>query len=246
MTTPYFIGVNTLRMIYLIRHSQAGPRGSYDELSSLGIQQAQLLGSYFAQQQMQFDTIYTGTLQRQQHTANIVKEQLSRPALISADERWNEFKLGEVYQSISQQLCDENESFARDFAEMKTRLAQNAYAMGGAISRCDRAVMNAWLENKYAADNYEAWPDFKRRVREVFTQLTQHGSQENIAIFTSATPIAIAVGMALQLSDEKALELAWVMYNSGLTTLKTRDASFALYTLNATPHLLAEETKTFR
>ena len=233
-------------MIYLIRHSQAGPRGNYDELSSLGEQQAQLLGQHFAQQQMRFDMIYTGRLQRQLHTAKIVNERLLAPTQISTDERWNEFKLGEVYQSISQRLCEESESFANDLSEMKARLSHNAYAMSGAISRCDRTVMKAWLENRYPADTHETWVDFKRRVGEVFAQLIQHPPQENIAVFTSATPIAIAAGMILQLSDEKTLELAWVMYNSGLTTLKQREASFRLYTLNATPHLLEETTKTFR
>ena len=36
-----------------------------------------------------------------------------------------------------------------DFAAMKTMLSQNGYAMSGAISRCDQAVMKAWLENRF-------------------------------------------------------------------------------------------------
>ena len=76
--------------------------------------------------------------------------------------------------------------------------------------------------------------------------LLQHSVQETIAIFTSATPIAIAVGAALQLTNEKILGLAWVMYNSGITTMKLRDGAFHLYTLNAAPHLPQEELQTFR
>ncbi|MFN7927239.1 MAG: histidine phosphatase family protein [Blastocatellia bacterium] len=233
-------------MIYLIRHAQAGPRGNYDELSALGQQQARLLGQHLATQQMQFDTIYTGTLQRQQNTAQIVQEQLSAAIPIITDQRWNEFQLAPIYQSMAQHLCGESESFARDFAVMKTMLSENPYAMSGAISRCDRTVMKAWVMNRYPANGYEAWPAFQYRVQAVFAELAQHSSQENIAVFTSATPIAIAVGAALQLVEEKALELAWVMYNTGLTTLKYREATCTLYTLNTTPHLLAEETKTFR
>lgn len=233
-------------MIYLIRHGQAGPRGNYDELSALGQQQSRLLGCHLAEQRRQFDVIYTGTLQRQQTTAQLVQEQLPAAPQVVTDERWNEFQLGVVYQSIAQHLCEESETFARDFAEMKLLLSQNAYIISGAVSRCDRAVMKAWLLNRYPADDYEAWPDFQRRVRSVFAELTQHSPQENIAIFTSATPIAIVVGTALQLVDEKTLELAWVMYNTGLTLLKYRDTACTLYTLNATPHLLEEATKTFR
>ena len=233
-------------MLYFIRHAQAGPRGNYDELSALGLQQAQLLGTHCAQQNLRFDAIYAGSLQRQQNTARLVNERLNSATRVITDERWNEFKLGEVYQSIAAHLAAEEEQFACDFAEMKTRLKENAYSMSGAVARCDRAVMQAWLANRYPAAGYETWPDFQARVQEGFAALLQHSTQETIAVFTSATPIAIAVGAALQLTSEKILGLAWVMYNSGITTLKLRDGAFHLYTLNAAPHLLKEELRTFR
>jgi len=83
-------------------------------------------------------------------------------------------------------------------------------------------------------------------VQAGFAALQQHDPQKTIAVFTSATPIAIAAGIALQLTSEKILGLAWVMYNSGMTTIKMRDSAPHLYTLNAAPHLLKEELQTFR
>ncbi len=233
-------------MLCFIRHAQAGPRGNYDELSALGLQQAQLLGTHFAQQNLRFDAVYAGSLQRQQSTARLVHEQLNSTTEVRTDERWNEFKLGEVYQSIAAQLAAEDESFARDFAKMKTMLNENAYKMGGAVARCDRAVMRAWLAERYPAEGYEPWPDFQTRIQAGFAALLRHSAQETIAVFTSATPIAIAVGAALQLTSEKILGLAWVLYNSGITTMKLRDGAFHLYTLNAAPHLRREELQTFR
>ncbi len=245
-TTPYFIGETNFTMLYLIRHAQAGPRGNYDELSSLGLQQAQLLGAHFAQQNVRFDAVYAGNLQRQQDTARLVNARLNSGAEIITDERWNEFKLGEVYQSIAAHLAAEDEAFARDFAEMKMMLSENGYTMAGAVARCDRAVMRAWLTDRFPAEEYEPWPDFQARVQAGFAALLQHSAQEIIAVFTSATPIAIAVGAALQLTSEKMMGVAWVMYNSGMTTMKLRDGAFHLYTLNATPHLLTAELQTFR
>ena len=233
-------------MLYFIRHAQAGPRGNYDELSALGLQQAQLLGTHFAQQNLRFDAVYAGNLQRQQDTARLVNEQLNFATEVTTDERWNEFKLGEVYQSIAAHLAAEDESFARDLAAMKTMLNANAYTMSGAVARCDRAVMQAWLADRFPAEGYEAWPDFQARVQAGLAALFQHSAQETIAIFTSATPIAIAVGAAFQLTNEKILGLAWVMYNSGITTMKLRDGAFHLYTLNAAPHLREEDLQTFR
>lgn len=125
-------------------------------------------------------------------------------------------------------------------------LSANAYAMGGAVARCDRTVMRAWLEDRYPAEGYEPWRDFQARIKVGCTALLRHGALETIAVFTSATPIAIAVGAALQLASEKVLELAWVMYNASITTMKLRDGGLHLYTFNATPHLHGEELQTFR
>ncbi|HEX4945118.1 MAG TPA: histidine phosphatase family protein [Blastocatellia bacterium] len=232
-------------MIYFIRHAPAGPRGNYDELSLLGVRQAQQLGLHFAQQQLRFDVIYTGSLQRQQETARLVNEQLTTPTDVCIDARWNEFQLGTVYQSIAAHLCAEDERFAQDLAEMKVRLKENAYAMSGAIARCDRAIMKAWLEDRYPAQDYEPWSAFQARVQAACATLRQHSYSETIAVFTSATPIAIAAGMALQLSEERVLGLAWVMYNASVTTVKWREEALQLYTLNAASHL-PEKQRTFR
>ncbi len=67
--------------IYFIRHGQAGSRDAYDQLSALGQQQAILLGEYFAQQGLRFDQVVTGTLQRQQHTAQLVLQQMALPQM---------------------------------------------------------------------------------------------------------------------------------------------------------------------
>ncbi len=187
-------------MIYFIRHSQAGPRGNYDELSELGKRQAQ--------QQIKFDKIYVGNLIRQQLTASIVSSHLPNQPEIITDERWNEFRLDPVYRTIAAQLSLEDKVFAQDFTAMQSMLNEDAYAMRGAVARCDRAVMQAWLAGRFPTEDHESWIDFQVRVTEGFNDLRQHDAHETIAVFTSATPVAIAVAKALQLTDKKTLELA--------------------------------------
>jgi broad specificity phosphatase PhoE len=233
-------------MIYFIRHSQAGPRGNYDELSELGIRQAHHLGAYFAHQQIKFDKIYVGNLARQQLTASIVSSHLPNQSELITDERWNEFRLDPVYRTIAAKLSLEDEIFAQDFSAMQSMLSEDAYAMRGAVARCDRAVMQAWLAGRFPAEEHESWIDFQVRVSAAFNDLRQHDAKESIAVFTSATPIAIAVANALQLTDKKTLELAWIVQNSSLTTMKLRDESLHLYSFNATPHLTEESLRTFR
>lgn len=236
--------------LYFIRHAQAGPRHRYDTLSALGARQAQLLAEHFAGQGLCFARIYSGTLERQIQTAGIVHERLNSAGLHSgghvADERWNEFKLGDVYRGIAAQMCAADEAFARDYAEMRAALRADGYAVRGAVARCDRAVMKAWMENRYPDCGVESWTTFRERVLACLPLLSTHAAGENVAVFTSATPIAVLVGAALELSDEKVLELTGVIYNASVTTLRLRDGGLSLFTFNATPHLDDPALRTFR
>jgi hypothetical protein len=63
--------------------------------------------------------------------------------------------LGAIYQSLAAHLGDDEARFAQGFAEMKRRLSENAYVMSSAVARGDRAVMQAWLEDRYPAEGCE-------------------------------------------------------------------------------------------
>ena len=57
--------------IYLVRHGQASFNSdNYDRLSDLGRQQSELLGHYFADRNISFDQIFTGTQLRHSQTAD--------------------------------------------------------------------------------------------------------------------------------------------------------------------------------
>jgi broad specificity phosphatase PhoE len=235
---------------YFIRHAQAGPRHQYDALSLLGERQADLLGEHFALQRVAFTKLLAGTLRRQQQTASAVRDRLRERGVggieIVADERWNEFKLGDVYLGIAGQMCAADEQFARDYEEMKAALSADGYATRGAVERCDRAVMRAWAEGRFPDYAGESWAEFRRRVLSGLSDLSSHQPGQTVAVFTSATPIAVCVGAALGLSDEKILELTGMIFNSSLTTVRLRGDGLSLFTFNATPHLAAPDLKTFR
>jgi broad specificity phosphatase PhoE len=79
--------------LYLIRHGQASfGAEDYDNLSELGHQQAQQLGAYFKQKNLQFDAVITGTLRRHTQTwqgialgAGFAHEPLQMPGLNEYD-----------------------------------------------------------------------------------------------------------------------------------------------------------------
>ena len=85
----------TLGAVYITRHGQAktGARDhdDYDKLSTLGHQQAQWLGEFFAMHGNKFDRVYSGSLCRQQQTAKGINICGAEHII---DERLNEFTRG--------------------------------------------------------------------------------------------------------------------------------------------------------
>ncbi|HEV8486253.1 MAG TPA: histidine phosphatase family protein [Blastocatellia bacterium] len=230
--------------IYLIRHGQAGARDNYDVLSEVGCQQAKLLGEHLASQGLKLSAAYAGAMNRQRLTAEIVCGELvcadnSVPDIVS-DDRWNEFSLAEVYKAIVGRMKDDCEMFAGDFEEMQEVLRRDPHATGGAAGRCDAAVVRAWMENRYPDYQGESWASFRRRIQARASALAVEEDGGNIAVFTSATPIAISVGAALDLSDERLLGILGVLYNAGVTVMRPWRGELRLFTFNSVSHLPSE------
>jgi broad specificity phosphatase PhoE len=235
--------------IYLIRHGQAGPRHRYDELSELGRAQAAALGRQFAAQGTAFTALYAGGLYRQQQTAELVRAALERahgsaPEIV-IDDGWNEFNLSSVYRAMADHLARDIPGFAEDFAEMQAALIADPHTVRGAAGRCDRVVIQAWMEHRYPHDEIVSWAEFRRRVEAQRDLFSRHDG-ERMAIFTSATPIAITIGAVLGLANEKILGLMGALYNTSVSELRWRDGELWLLTFNGTPHLDDPAMRTFR
>lgn len=235
--------------LYFIRHGQAGTLEDYDRLSTLGAHQAGLLGSYFAARSEEFDELIAGGLRRQQETARLVSQGLSRtPAheVVTTDERWNEFDMAQVYQDLLPALLADSSQFASDWAARHISLKEDPRSTRGAAGRCDRALIEAWMENRYPGMTRESWAEFEARVGDAWESLAAKGRSSRLAVFTSATPIAIGVGRVLSLPPQKILRLMAVLYNSGLTIVSLRREEPMLVSFNSTPHLADPSVVTFR
>lgn len=236
--------------IYLIRHAQAGSRDNYDLLSDLGRQQARLLGEHLAAQEVRLSAVYAGGMRRQRETAELACEAVARTGLgapeVITDDRWNEFSLISVYRAIAKRIIEDDAEFARDIEEMKQAITRDPHTTGGAVGRCDQAVIRAWMDNRYPEYEGESWASFRSRIHECSADLSSnHRDAKAIAIFTSATPIAIIASSALGLADEKLLNILGVIYNTSVSVLKPRNGEMRLFTFNAAPHL-DESNRTFR
>jgi broad specificity phosphatase PhoE len=160
---------------------------------------------------------------------------------LTIDERWNEFSLISVYRAIAQRMIEDGPEFARDYREMQGAIRRDPHTTGGATGRCDAAVVRAWMEARYEDYKGESWNAFRKRIQACGSRLCNGDSNKAIAVFTSATPVAILAAAALGLSDEKLLSILGVIYNSGITILRSRENDLRLFTFNATPHLDASQ-----
>jgi broad specificity phosphatase PhoE len=230
-----------LSLIYLIRHAQAGSRDNYDVLSEVGREQARLLGEHLSRQDLELAAVYTGGMQRQRHTAEIACEVMIARGIrvpeITTDERWNEFSLISVYRAIAHRMIEESPDFERDYREMQEAIRRDPHTTGGATGRCDGAVVRAWMEARYDDYKGESWVSFRERIHSCGLRLGNGDAKKAIVVVTSATPVAILAAAALELTDEKLLSILGVIYNSGITTLRSRDESLRLFSFNETPHL---------
>ena len=235
--------------IYLVRHAQAGTRENYDVLSELGLEQARRLGEHLAAQKLELDAVYAGGLNRQRLTAEIACRQLVRAGLkvpdVQTDERWNEFSLLSVYRAIAKRMVEEDEQFAADVREMQEAIRRDPHTTGGATGRCDQAVIRAWMENRYPDYEGETWTSFRTRIQACDETFCNHEAEQTIAVFTSATPVAILSGAALGLTDDRLANILGVIYNTSVTMMKHRRGELRLFTFNSVSHL-DSTTRTWR
>jgi broad specificity phosphatase PhoE len=240
-----------LTTLYLIRHGQAGTRDAYDSLSDLGRRQSRLLGEHFARQGVHFDAVYAGGMSRQLQTAQEALKAYAAAGLscpdIVVEEEWNEFDLGLLYQEIAPQLCARDPQFRAEYETMLQRLRESS--PNAEIHRkwqpCDSRLVEAWIRNLHSHRG-ETWAQFRERIVSRRAQMSDTHPHQNIAIFTSATPVAIWTGLTLEIPDEQIMRLAAVLYNSAVTTLKLRGDDLRLFAFNAIPHLPTPDLRTHR
>ncbi|MCX6624253.1 MAG: histidine phosphatase family protein [Acidobacteria bacterium] len=235
--------------LYLFRHGQAGPRNNYDTLSPLGIEQARCLGEYLAREGVHFESAWAGGLERQRQTAREVEQAYQRLGVpfpeIVVDERWSEFYLYGVYQSIAPQMCSVDKEFQRNYQQMLEDLKDPESDVHRRWHACDEAVLEAWLEGRFEID-VETFAQFRTRVEEGFAARCSAGAGGNVAVFTSATPIGLSVARSVGLPGTKLMRLVESLHNASSTVLRVRDEEPYLFSFNNITHLSEGRLRTFR
>ncbi len=221
----------------LVRHGQASALAAdYDQLSTIGHQQARVLGEHWADAGERFDRVVVGPLRRQRQTLDAVEEVYRRRHLewpepvpmAELDEhhgpRVIEHYSADLFREIGVSPADQ------DSGDRAARLRRylEIYKLG------TRRWISGTLETP---PGLESWADFRARVESGVSRISGGGRGQRVAAFTSGGATAAAVGLALGLADETVLELSWRIRNGSLTELLFSGDRLALNTFNTTPHL---------
>jgi len=239
-----------VNLLYLIRHGQAGTRDEYDRLSSLGETQARALGVWLARQGIGFDAVWSGGLRRQQETAALVLGTMadagSPQPQPRRDQRWNEFDLDAVYASVAPQMAAQDPAFRDRFEALQQAINSGDAKIHRTWTPTDTAVVRTWVAGRYPYEG-ESWNDFVARVQSAARELlVEAGSGRRVAVFTSATPVAISMGLALPLQAGDMMRLAGASINSNVTILNVNEGQPQLFAFNWAGHLEDPEHRTFR
>ena len=211
--------------LYLIRHGQASfGAADYDNLSELGHKQAERLGAYFKQKNMQFDAVITGTLRRHTQTwqgiakgAGFAHEPLQWPGLNEYD---SEAVIGAIHPGKLEKP-DTPEMYRHHFRLLKDGLTQ-------------------WMNGVVSPVGMPSYIDFQQGVVSALDHVRKNHAEAktgNVLIVSSGGPISTAVGHILGTTPETTIELNLRIRNASITEFAFTPKRHMLVTYNTLPHL---------
>jgi broad specificity phosphatase PhoE len=228
-----------LAHLTLVRHGQATPFEEItDRLSPVGEAQSRKLAEFWIRNQVAFDEVYAGSLERQRRTAELAGDVYKSAGLPWPETRimpeLNEYDSEGVLKHFGTRLEPEIGGDVRD----RNRRFQIMF----------EAVMNRWTSEELEAPGVESWREFRQRVERGLRAIMQGGaaSGRRVAAFTSGGVIGVAVQLALRAPARSALEVNWRVRNCSLTEFLFSGARLSLDTFNAIPHLDDPALRTFR
>lgn len=223
--------------IYLVRHGQASfGSDNYDQLSKTGREQVRLLGNFLAEAGDRFDHIYTGGLQRQRETADLIAAALGTSAPpITVDPAFEEY---------------DSDIMLKQFAASQTSQELDAAGWPGERHNrrkfqlfLERAAL-AWVEARIEAPGMLPWKSFHGRIVDGLNRIMlKEGRSRTLIISTSGGVIGTAVAHVLGLSNHMSIELNWAVHNASITRLIYSADKVSLSMFNALPHLERDERR---
>ena len=231
----------------MVRHGQASFHADdYDQLSTLGEAQVRRLAVHWAELKLSFDHVYVGPRRRHAQTMDAVaavyrERGLNWPKPVELPELDEHSGLDVLIRSLP-------ELMQRDPAirEMKETWRKDSDTAQRDFLRLYQEVTRMWVRRELPVPDLEAWHEFRDRVSRGFTKITHGaGSKKRVVAFSSAGPVAAAMGHALNLDDEKTFDLSWTVRNAAYTEFLFSRGRLSLLAFNGVAHLTDPQMLTF-
>ena len=208
--------------LYLVRHGQASfGADDYDQLSPLGLQQAQRLGAPWLAQGQRFDTVLLGTLRRHAQTLDGIAQGLPglpAPQVLPSLDEYDSLALIRAIHTEPLQKPDTPELYRHHFRLLCDAIAQ-------------------WMAGVISPQGMPSWEDFSLGVRRVLEQVRRDHADQNVLLVSSGGPISTAVGEVLGTAPEVTIALNMRIRNSAVTEFSVSPKRLMLQTFNTLPHL---------
>lgn len=214
--------------IYLVRHGQASfGADDYDQLSALGTQQAQQLGSYWHARNMRFDAVYTGTLKRHLQTLAGIRQTL--PHLPASQElpSLNEYDSHALIRCVH----------ADAIGPVDTPEAYRAYFR----LLCDAIAQ--WMAGVVSPEGMPSWEAFSDGVRQSLEHMRRQHHEGHVLVVSSGGPISTAASLVLGAPPEVSIALNMRIRNTAVSELSMSPKRLMLQTFNTLNHLDTPETQ---
>ncbi len=219
-----------MSQLYLVRHGQASfGAANYDQLSPLGYRQAQWLGEHFREVGVNFDRVVTGSLSRQQQTAQAILAGIGQTLPLHVDAGFNEFDfhgLADIYCRFSDIALPGTDNGGREFFQM-LRKAMVAWSRG---------ELHA-TEADTGKASLETWEAFHDRVQQALQQLVAREQEETVLAVSSGGAMAMALSQVLHCGVDTLINLNMQTRNTGVHHLFYNQRGFQLAGFNSLAHL---------
>jgi len=234
-----------------IRHGQASfGTDNYDRLSDKGIRQSKLLGETWLKDDVMFDKMYVGPLQRQMQTYEQVRDiykqnkvELPDPIVIDG---LAEHKGPETMRAVLPQLSEKYENVSKWLNDTK----ENPENKKANHFRTFHFFMSKWATGDHdidIPDHLERWEDFQENVSKAIQQiLSENEKGSTVAAFTSGGTIATVMGYALEMDNQdRIIEMNNYVRNSSVSQFLFSNGRIALHNFNDISHINDKELITF-
>ncbi|TXH71987.1 MAG: histidine phosphatase family protein [Lysobacteraceae bacterium] len=218
--------------LFLVRHGQASyAADDYDQLSDLGYEQSRRLGHWLIHGGHRFGAVVTGGMRRHRQTADCVAEAFLAqgadwPEPLT-DQRLAEFDHRAVFGAF----------MARDPDDPVVVASRSGHPRD--VGAMLQAALLAWARDELP-DVPETWAVFGQRVRMAGERLRALADDTEVLVLSSGGVISRLVQQALDVPDERAVDLNLSLRNSALSELFSGSGRLRMRTWNTLPHLHGE------